>query len=335
MVLSIYSSEPASADSLVGNLRRRTLGELVDSSFRIYRRHFLTMLTIMAVVYVPAQLIIVALSIDRQLASRYAFLPTNASGSDLLLSFFLSLPQAALAVAATAALTGGVVRFGTSYGTVLAMVGRLFFFMLLQLLFAVFVSLPNLLASTTSGGGASRSSGSSSLGLLVSCLVLPLALARVRLQVALPALVLEGLGPVEALRRSWELTRSYWWRTFILQILVALLVVVLYSGLLAVLGGVVSTVVRVDAAITTTLSRGVQVVVLTLMAPVEALATTLYYLDQRVRKEGFDLEAAIESRYPALTQYPSTPAAMAHEMPSRLRRIPVWDAKHPTGEQAP
>src|ERR1700730_3381872 len=51
--------------------------------------------------------------------------------------------------------------------------------------------------------------------LAVTCVLLPLSLwILVRWAVAVPVLLAEGTGPIEALSRSWHLTRGSWWRTF-------------------------------------------------------------------------------------------------------------------------
>src|SRR5215218_4750133 len=48
---------PAPLDPIISRLRPRTVVEVLDHAFRLYRRHFLTFLAIIAVVHVPLQLL--------------------------------------------------------------------------------------------------------------------------------------------------------------------------------------------------------------------------------------------------------------------------------------
>src|SRR5438046_10707460 len=45
-----------SVDPIISRLRPRSVGEILDQAFRLYRRHFLTFIAIIAVVHVPLQL---------------------------------------------------------------------------------------------------------------------------------------------------------------------------------------------------------------------------------------------------------------------------------------
>src|SRR3954470_15094205 len=52
-----------SVDSIISRLRPRDVAGIIDQSFRLYRKHFLTFLAIVAVVYLPVQLLIQALTV--------------------------------------------------------------------------------------------------------------------------------------------------------------------------------------------------------------------------------------------------------------------------------
>jgi dolichol kinase len=55
----MYQAMPANAsvDPIISRLRPRTVGELLDNSFRLYRKYFWTFIAILAVVLVPMQLL--------------------------------------------------------------------------------------------------------------------------------------------------------------------------------------------------------------------------------------------------------------------------------------
>jgi hypothetical protein len=120
----------------------------------------------------------------------------------------------------------------------------------------------------------------------------------VMLSLAAPAVVLEQLGPVQALRRSWRLASRSFWRLFGILLLTALVVFVasailqvpfviirVLAGGSGVGGGLAvgSTVlIAIIGAIGSIVSGAVT-------RPVSAGVTVLLYLDMRMRKEGLDL----------------------------------------------
>lgn len=127
---------------------------------------------------------------------------------------------------------------------------------------------------------------------------------RTRFALAAPAVVLEGKGPIEALRRSWNLVTGDFWRVLGILLLTSLLV------------GLVATILEVPFTIAGTLfgllgkSPGTAVAAAVLLAvggtlgalityPFEAGVAGLLYADRRMRGEAFDLvlqTAAIEQQ---------------------------------------
>ena len=107
---------------------------------------------------------------------------------------------------------------------------------------------------------------------------------------------IEGCKPIGALKRSFELVRGNWWRTFstlLLTILVILgltiVMFVLLAAPMALIGdeGLTGITARVASALSGMLSNAI-------VAPISATAGTLIYLDLRSRKEDYDLEALSE-----------------------------------------
>ena len=58
------------AQSVIARLRPRSVGEILDQAFRLYRRHFLTFLAITAVVFVPVNLAVQTASVSLQGSTR-------------------------------------------------------------------------------------------------------------------------------------------------------------------------------------------------------------------------------------------------------------------------
>jgi hypothetical protein len=113
----------------------------------------------------------------------------------------------------------------------------------------------------------------------------------VRLALASPALVIEGLGPVAAIRRSWALVRGSWWRIAGILLLSAII-----TNLLATVVSVpITTIAMVatgfnESMVPTVLAAGVATLVSGIVTlPFSAAVTGLLYTDQRMRREALDI----------------------------------------------
>lgn len=130
-------------------------------------------------------------------------------------------------------------------------------------------------------------------GLLVGLATIALLVfAYVRLAVASPALVIEGLGPIAALRRSWHLVRGSWWR--VLGIL--LLSAIITNLLTAIVSVPVSTVASLmtglsESLLPTVLAAGIATLVAGVVTlPFSSAVTGLLYTDLRMRREALDIQ---------------------------------------------
>src|SRR5439155_17274814 len=82
---------------------------------------------------------------------------------------------------------------------------------------------------------------------------------NVRLQLVVPAVMVESLGPVQALRRSWRLVQGYWWRTFGLVILLAILSSVITAGPAYLVQGISAIFLKFDPVTQAAISGGITV----------------------------------------------------------------------------
>lgn len=130
-------------------------------------------------------------------------------------------------------------------------------------------------------------------GICLSGLLIPIALfyLSTRWRVAEVALMAEGTGPLQSLRRSWNLSRRYVLRTiaYLLLMLFAMGLVGGVSGL-AVDSAVNALVPEFDQSRMFGLSFAVSKLLYIIAAPFHVAAITLYYFDLRVRKEKYDFE---------------------------------------------
>ncbi|MBE7190021.1 hypothetical protein [Jatrophihabitans endophyticus] len=127
--------------------------------------------------------------------------------------------------------------------------------------------------------------------------------------VAGPALTVEGLGPVAAVRRSFRLTSPRFWRVWGVRALgsvvtevLGLLVTLPFSALAAYVGSVgfgQSTGDITHPALFVTLTALGQLLAVALVAPIGASIDGLIYVDLRMRVEGLDLVVAAPSSPPS------------------------------------
>jgi len=117
----------------------------------------------------------------------------------------------------------------------------------------------------------------------------------IRWYITIPALMLEGVGPLRAMGRSWRLVRRSWWRTWWIAFLAGLIAVIAGSiiklPLSAAVGGTLSFTsqqshVSLLAVIVTSIGG---IIASTLTTPLVAGVTVLIYADLRMRREGMDI----------------------------------------------
>ena len=138
----------------------------------------------------------------------------------------------------------------------------------------------------------------------------------IRLTLAVPATVLENIGPVAALRRSWQLVQGSWWRMFGITLL-AWIVVSFIAFILQLPFTIIGTVVGGSGGLTSMFGANAAtaapsmasviigaiggIVAATCARPLSAGVTVLLYTDMRIRKEGLDLALQQASQRQALT----------------------------------
>ncbi|MFC8501861.1 glycerophosphoryl diester phosphodiesterase membrane domain-containing protein [Pedococcus sp. NPDC057267] len=131
------------------------------------------------------------------------------------------------------------------------------------------------------------------------------AYLTIRVVLATPALVLEDLGVVASLKRSWRLTEGRFWRTLGVLVVTGLLVGIVQQVLgfgfqfagMALGFGLVSTthgdpngpLFALATVGTSVLGAGLAAL---LTQPFSAAVSALLYTDARIRAEGFDLALA-------------------------------------------
>jgi hypothetical protein len=107
--------------------------------------------------------------------------------------------------------------------------------------------------------------------------------------VAVPVLLVEGVGPRRALGRSRQLVRGRWWGTIGVAIVGSILVFIVAGALNGLILGVALASPAQDTLTGFALTTLATTLSAVLTTPAAAAFATVLYVDLRVRKEGFDL----------------------------------------------
>ena len=316
------SAEP----SAVPQLRPLGIGEILDVGIKITTRHFWTLARAVLVVVVPLQLVasIVDLSVaDGALSGADSGqFETDEFGNPQIDTTEIWTLVAAVSVAAVLGLLAQTIATGACFKAVTdAYLGRT----------------PSWRGSTTHVLRRLHSILWISFltyflgGLAFLACILPGVWLFIAWTVAVPAFLTEEVKGRRALGRSFRLVRGFWWRTFAIIILGAILAGIVSGVLVGVLTAVTftsdSTLTAVIANFIASVAAGV------LTTPFIAAITIVLYIDLRVRKEGFDL-ALLAGRLGE----GGDPDAV--QLPSVLPAPPVLPAPGPapgyrTGDQPP
>ena len=106
----------------------------------------------------------------------------------------------------------------------------------------------------------------------------------------LPVMFIENAGLGAAMGRSWRLVQGRWWRTFLILLLVLLVwyfarvALEAFIGLANILIGVV-----VSSYVVLAVTQAAAIIVAALVNPIVQIAIVLLYFDLRVRREALDL----------------------------------------------
>lgn len=111
-----------------------------------------------------------------------------------------------------------------------------------------------------------------------------------RWAVAIPGIVDQRWGSIEALQESWTLTRGHLWRTLGYNLLLLLLYIILYAALMSLGFGLAAFVLTASPLASTIVFAVIGAILPMLWQPIQMAAQVLLYYDLRMRNEGYDLE---------------------------------------------
>lgn len=287
----MYAPPPAGAPNPLMSLRTRLrpmgIGDMLDETLRLYRANFTLFVGTCAVIEVPLQAVIFLFTISILGAIQPINNLSGTSGTltpaqqaalthDLLALGGFGLAVAVIALIAFAAESAALAviisnRYlehpataGMAYRAALNRLGPL----LLALLWAFIRLIPFMILSFVLLG----------LPFLVYFFVAWSLIPQ--------AIMLEGVDGLAASKRSRQLMQGYWWKSFGLLVVTAVL--------LTIISQIPSQII--DNAAGSFEARSlvnliVSLVVVVLIRPIQTTATTLLFYDLKIRKEAFALEA--------------------------------------------
>lgn len=264
------------------DLRPLSLGEILDRTFSLYRRHFVLFLGITALPH----LLVLALNLAETLVTQFPAVPTPSPVEQLQ------------ARSASGLLAFGIV--GVFVGLLVYLVAYLFaqggtVFAVSELYLgrqtSIGASLRRMRGQLGSLFGVILLNGLAVMGAALF-LIIPGIYVACRLITCVPAALLEDLGPRASLERSFRLTKDSAGRAFVIFLLYFIM---LYAAILLFMFPflfMAGLSAKDPGMMRMWLSLG-QVgnfVAGVLVSPFLTIATAVFYYDLRVRKEAFDLQ---------------------------------------------
>ena len=276
-------------------LRPLEVGDLLDETFRMYRRHFGLFAGISVILAVPSAALVGLLlgwfSLLLQSSSATsanvpvgvgatAFFVVIVAAALVVNLLILPFSHAAVTYAACESALGRPVTPGAVFQGVLRRYFPLLGYFLLFNVYTAYLAILLCLAPFI---------------LWLWGFVLWIAVA--------PVMFVENIGLGAAIGRSRQLLQGRWWRTFLILFLIGVIyeVVALALGAFLQLGQALLAIF-VSPFIAATISAASGVLVQALIAPIVQIVVVLIYFDLRVRQEALDLfQVAYRIAAPAAT----------------------------------
>jgi hypothetical protein len=124
-------------------------------------------------------------------------------------------------------------------------------------------------------------------------LIIPGIFLSLSLYLSMPAIVLDGLSPVQALKNSHNLVWGNWWRTSTVFAIPVFLIIIMYMALGFVSGFLIAIGYNLDLGTFQMVMHLFQAAVNALFIPLLYAITIVQYHDLKLRREGGDLEARL------------------------------------------
>lgn len=301
------------------DLRPLSLGELLDRSFTLYRRHFRLFVGLMAIPSVFTLIFTLASELMQGMVrtnpdALASMDPAKMFGVFMAggIVFFVVLvgylvaymvTLGATTVAVSELYAGRVSTIAGAYARMRGQVGRLMLLFVLIALRMIGLFAGGMVLVGFVAFGAALAFGNvvgpaiAALGMVLGVFAMFLACGvfSLRYAISVPSLVLENITASQAIRRSVVLTRGNLGRA---SVLVIFAIIITYAALFFLQGpfaiGVVMAGPGTSTAVWLSLIGAVAGTIGgAITGPVMIIALAVFYYDIRIRKEGLDLELMI------------------------------------------
>lgn len=306
-----FAAAPPAVEARTGmrhELRPLTTGEILDRTFTLYRGNFWLFVGLSAI----AAAISVVSQTSQLVYQHYHGMPqagtsnaaivssTVATLSGALYLVAYSLTQAATTSAVSAVYLGEATSAGAAFAAVRGHWFRYAAISIWQIWSTMWIFLALLIPAVVLFSMKIASLAAVG-GVLVFFAVLSLiygVIAYIRNSLAIPAAVVEDLKVRAAMRRSKSLIAGRKGRVFLLL----LLLTALYMVAITIQTPLTMVLVRSrsgEKILLQAIALFTGFLASSLIGPVGAIALCLFYIDERVRKEGFDIEFLMNQTGPA------------------------------------
>lgn len=238
----------------VAEMKPRDLGDIVGETFKIYRRNFLRLVAIVAIIEVILRILGYLLPLPAiTIAGANASLAPFVLIMIILVVCFIvgyAMMEGALIHAVSEQSLGQTIGIGRAYSFAWRRLGAMI--------------------------GAAILAGLALLGMAITVIGIPFAIYfGVRWTFIWQAALLQGIGPRDALSRSSDLVKGNWWRVVGIMFVVG------------IIAGAISWVLGLILGLIPVVGETIGII---LIAPIAIIGATLLYYDLRVRREGYNLE---------------------------------------------
>jgi glycerophosphoryl diester phosphodiesterase family protein len=294
------------------NLRPMTTGEILDRTFKLYRTNFALFA---GIAMIPAGIgfVMHALGLMTGItvidpSPGKPFGSIASASYEVLLTIVVyfgggSLSTGAAAYAVSLVHLGKPATIRASYGKVLQAWGRVIGIVFVLLLIIAAIYAVTILILAVSFGlliFATGSVGRPIVVIIATVLMMGILLLiwlyiTARYSLAVPACVMEKTSVTGSLKRSSSLAKGSLFRIVMIYLLTVIINVAFAYALLTPILILISMNKGHMTLLTHVLTNITQFVAATLAGPIAAIALPLVYIDQRVRKEAFDLQIMMEA----------------------------------------
>ena len=276
------------------DLRPLSISELFDRTFRIFRQHFVTFLTIAAITQLPIAVFQILSTVLLGSAATSTNLEASILngefiGTTILVAIGVLILSGIVTQIGTAALTTAIsdsyLGREISFDSAFSRMGNTW----LTLILATIVAGLLIVALFIPVGIISIIPCLGPLIAIVGFFIIGVA-ANVLISLLPPVVVLEKAGAIASVKRAWDLSRLRFWWVFGYLFLLSILTAAIIFGPTALISFALPAIMgNTNVLLQSIIQQSANLVLTAVFLPIRLAAITLMYFDLRIRFEGFDL----------------------------------------------